>query len=202
MRATNTMTGDRSSRVARLSVCAIVAQLGLASLVPLSAEEHCTVTMEVLTVKEVEVCPQGYERGCGEYVDVLNELDRLRRESFSKRYELDLCPQSDNVGQQVNRPVELELNQGMRQALSRYLGDNPTYERRFAGLFVFHVDGRFRSILFWRHGDSEPRGDNVDGDRRWYVHRRGTFLRPNGDEVWTVQLDGSTIDFKFISPQR
>ena len=190
--------------MARLNACAIVAQVVLVSpLVSLSAAEHRVVRMEVLTVEEVEVCPLGYGRasGCGA-VDVLRKLSHLRATSHSKEYELDLRSQSDDVRQGA---VELELSPGMIWALAPKLHSEPVRDRRFAGLFVFHIDRQFGSIHFQRHERGEPSRENDDdgvhGDRRWYDHHRGEFLLPIKEVTWTVKLDGWTVDFKFV-PQR
>lgn len=107
----------------QLSVRLIAAQLVLASLVSLDAAERRTVTMEVLTVREVEVCPRGYGHpdGCGD-VDVLGNLAGLREANYSEKYELNLRPQDGNVEQHAADPMELELNPGMMRAVSMRLG--------------------------------------------------------------------------------
>lgn len=187
----------------QLSVRLIAAQLVLASLVSLDAAERRTVTMEVLTVREVEVCPRGYGHpdGCGD-VDVLGNLAGLRNANYSEEYELHLRPQGGNVEQHAVDPVELKLSPGMMRAVSMRLGGEPALEERFAGLFVFHVDGSYRSILFRRHGGGGSNGGRVEGERRWFHHHRGMFLSPIRAERWTVQLDESTVDFKFVPQQQ
>lgn len=183
----------------RLCVRVVVAKLVLASsLVPLNAEEHRTVTMDVLTVREVEVCPRGYGHpdGCGD-VEVLNNLAGLKRANHFKEYKLDLRLRDGRV-QQHAVPMKLKLSPGMMRAVSTRLGREPVLEERFAGLFVFHVDGSFRSILFRRHGSEGSNGGDVEGHRRWFHHHRGMFLSPIRAERWTVQLDEATVDFEFV----
>ena len=173
----------------------------VSALVPLNAEEHRTVTMEVLAVKETEVCPSGYGRPCGD-VNVLDRLAELRRERYSRKYELNLRPQNEGVQQDAVEPVRLELSPGMMRTLGVNLESEPALEERYAGLFVFHMGDEFQSIVFRRHGGGKPRGGRVDGYRRWYDHHGAMYLMPINTVTWTVQLDESTVNFEFIAQQR
>ena len=196
---------DGSGQVARLSVCAIVAQVVLIlPLASLNAEEHRTVKMEVLAVKETEVCLGGYGSDeCGTS-NVLNEIDRLRSDYLLQTHELEIHPQDDV------QTVKLKLTDDMIHALTPEFGAIPL-DRRYAGLLILHLGGEFRSVIVRHCEDIDTRSPesasppryrkyDVEDDGRWYYHCRGRVFLPSTAAEWNIKLDDSAIVFTFVGP--
>ena len=187
----------------RVTLACLVSVL---TFVPINATEYRTVMMEVLAVKEVEVCPGGYASGDCHGADVLKELDRLKEDSedFLQTYELKLGPQDDVETE------ELEITNDMMYALAPGFGHTPL-DLRYAGLIVIYLGGRFKAVTIQEcenidtrsprlPSDTPPRIYDVKDLGRWYYHCRGKSFLPIAAVEWNIQLDDSTIVFKFVRP--
>ena len=174
------------------------------TVVPSAAVESRAVTMEVLAVKEVEVCPGGYESDCDGSVSgdcdgstVLQKLSCLKRNYLSETYELELQPQDDVETQKV------ELTGDMAHALSRPLGTVPL-RRSYVGLLVLYLRGEFESVTVDRCEDMDsppPRRRktyNMGGDSRWFYHCSARPFLPYNAVEWNIQLGDSAIVFQFM----
>ena len=195
----------------RSSICVILAHVVSALVfIPTAASENRFVKMEMLAVKEVEVCPGGYGSGDCSGSDVLNKLDRLRRPHNSRTYELPIHPQDDF------KVEELQLTIRMIHILAPRRGETPL-SRRYSGLLVLYLGGEFKHVTVptCKDIDTSPsfssasasssakkRRYKTKGHSRFFYHCAGRHFLPYDAYEWSIQLDDSVIVFKFVQEKK